>query len=68
VVWLTVIVVVIAQFAITYLPPLQRVFATEGVPLPDGFLIIGIGVLLFAILEIEKQLRLSIGNRGQNNH
>jgi len=68
VVWLTVIVVVIAQFAITYLPPLQRVFATEGVPLPDGFLIIGIGVLLFAILEIEKQLRLSIGNRVQNNH
>jgi magnesium-transporting ATPase (P-type) len=68
VVWLTVTVVTAAQFAITYLPPLQRVFATEGVPLPDGFLIIGIGVLLFAILEIEKQLRLSIGNRGQNNH
>lgn len=63
VVWLTVTVVTVAQFAITYLPPLQRVFQTEAVPLFDGLLIVSTGVLLFAIVEIEKQLRLSVTGR-----
>ena len=63
VVWATVITVVIAQFAITYLPPLQRVFATESVPVFDGVLIVGVGVALFAIIEIEKQLRLTFTRR-----
>ncbi len=58
-VWTTVLIVTAAQFAITYLKPLQRVFATEGVPLLDGILIVGVGVALFAIIETEKQLRLS---------
>jgi magnesium-transporting ATPase (P-type) len=60
VVWLTVTCVVLAQFAITYLPPLQNVFATVAIPLWDGFLIVGIGVALFAIIEAEKQLRLRL--------
>ena len=63
VVWATVIAVTAAQFAITYLPPLQAVFATEAVPLFDGMLVVGIGVLLFAIIEVEKQLRLSFRRR-----
>lgn len=58
VVWLTVIAVTLAQLAITYLPPLQQVFATEAVPLLDGLLIVGVGVMLFAVVETEKQLRL----------
>ncbi len=61
VVWLTVIAVTAAQFAVTYLPPAQAVFATASVPLRDGVLIVSVGVLLFAILEIEKQLRLAFG-------
>jgi magnesium-transporting ATPase (P-type) len=60
VVWLVVIVVALAQFAITYLPPLQAVFATEPVPFLDGVLIFGVGVALFALLETEKQLRLRL--------
>jgi magnesium-transporting ATPase (P-type) len=60
VVWLTVIIVTLAQFAITYLPLLQGIFATEPVPLVDGMLIIGVGVALFAIIETEKQLRLRL--------
>lgn len=60
VVWATVILVTLAQFAITYLPFLQQVFATEPVPLLDGLLIVGVGVALFAIIEIEKQLRLRL--------
>jgi magnesium-transporting ATPase (P-type) len=58
VVWMTVIAVTLAQFAITYLPPLQRAFATQPVPLFDGLLIVGVGVALFAIIETEKQIRL----------
>ncbi|MFN9002997.1 MAG: cation-transporting P-type ATPase [Alphaproteobacteria bacterium] len=60
VVWTVVIIVTAAQFAITYLPPLQRIFSTEAIPFWYGVLIIGIGVALFAILETEKQIRLRL--------
>ena len=49
-----------AQLAITYVPALQPVFATESVPFWDGLLVIAIGVALFAIVETEKQLRLHL--------
>lgn len=57
-VWTLVIVITVAQFAITYLPFLQAVFATEPIPFWDGLLIVGVGVALFAIVETEKQIRL----------
>jgi magnesium-transporting ATPase (P-type) len=60
VVWLVVVIITVAQFAITYLPPLQAVFATESIPFWDGVLIIGIGASLFAIIETEKQIRLRL--------
>lgn len=60
IVWATVVVVTIAQFAVTYLTPLQAVFGTEAVSIKDGFVVVGIGVALFAIIEIEKQLRLRL--------
>jgi len=60
VVWATVIAVTVAQFAITYFPPLQAIFGTRPVPLGDGVLIVGIGVVFFAIIEIEKQIRLGL--------
>ena len=63
VVWATVIAVAAAQVAITYLPPMQRVFATEAVAMWDGMLIVGVGVLLFALIEVEKQLRLNLSRR-----
>ena len=47
-----------AQFAVTYLPPLQKVFGTQAVPLFDGVLIVAVGAMFFAIIEVEKQLRL----------
>jgi len=59
-VWMSVIVVTVAQLAITYLPPLQTIFGTEAIPFLDGLLVIGIGVALFAILETEKQIRLRL--------
>ena len=63
VVWMTVAVVTLAQFAITYAPPLQKVFATEAIPFLDGLLIIGVGVALFAIIEIEKQIRIRLSEQ-----
>jgi magnesium-transporting ATPase (P-type) len=63
-VWLAVVVVTVGQFAITYLPPLQAVFETRAVALGDGLLIVAIGVLLFTIIEIEKQLRIRLSVLG----
>jgi len=60
VIWASVIVVMIGQFAITYVPWLQSIFETEAVNLLDGLLIIVVGMILFCIIEIEKKIRLRI--------
>jgi magnesium-transporting ATPase (P-type) len=60
VVWTVVIAVTAAQFAVTYLPPLQAVLGTRPVPLIDGILIVAIGAAFFAIIEVEKQIRLGL--------
>jgi len=60
VVWTVVIVITAAQFAVTYAPPLQAVLGTEAVPFTDGLLIVAIGAAFFAIIEIEKQIRLGL--------
>ncbi|MDP4548828.1 cation-transporting P-type ATPase [Marinobacter sp. MDS2] len=60
VVWATVIVVTLAQFAITYLPPLQTLFETVAVPFRDGVIIVCVGIVLLAVIETEKQLRLRL--------
>jgi len=59
-VWTVVIVITTAQFAVTYVPFLQWILGTNPVPLTDGLLIVGIGVAFFAIIEIEKQIRLGL--------
>jgi magnesium-transporting ATPase (P-type) len=58
VVWICVAAVTLAQFAVTYLPPLQRVFGTQAVPLFDGVLIVAVGAAFFVLIEAEKQLRI----------
>ena len=57
-VWACVVAVTAAQFAITYLPPLQQVFGTQAVPLIDGIIIVAVRVVFFALIETEKQMRL----------
>ncbi|WP_249689676.1 HAD-IC family P-type ATPase [Stappia sp. WLB 29] len=59
-VWASVVVITLAQFAITYLPPLQAIFGTTTVPLFEGVLIVAVGAVFFALIEIEKQLRLVV--------
>jgi len=60
VVWTVVLLVTAAQFAVTYFPPLQTILGTEAMPLMDGLLVVGIGAAFFALLEIEKQIRLGL--------
>jgi magnesium-transporting ATPase (P-type) len=58
--WILIVTVTIGQAAITYVPWLQSVFETEAVSLFDVILIVFLGILLFMIIEFEKQLRLRI--------
>lgn len=58
VIWTCVIAITLAQFAVTYLPPLQQILGTEAVPFFDGVLIVVVGATFFALIEVEKQLRL----------
>jgi magnesium-transporting ATPase (P-type) len=60
VVWTVVLIITAAQFTVTYLPPLQAVLGTRSVPLTDGVLIVAIGAAFFALIEIEKQIRLGL--------
>ena len=60
VVWSVVVAITAAQFAVTYLPPLQSVLGTQPVPLADGLLIVAVGAVFFALIEIEKQIRLGL--------
>jgi magnesium-transporting ATPase (P-type) len=60
VVWLSVAMVTLGQLSITYIPGLQAVFGTEAVGLYDAMLIIGIGIVLFLVIELEKQVRLRL--------
>ena len=59
-VWITVAIITAAQFAMTYIPFLQGIFGTEAIAFKDGLLIIGVGVVLFFIIETEKQIRLRL--------
>ncbi|AWI82881.1 carbonate dehydratase [Alloyangia pacifica] len=58
VIWACVLIVAGAQGAITYLPVMQPIFHTAPVPLADGLLAFGIGIVFLMLLEGEKQLRL----------
>lgn len=70
VVWTVVAIITAAQFGMTYFAPLQAIFSTAAVPFWDGVLLIGIGASLFAIVEVEKQIRLRLKaiNRPTSNH
>ncbi len=59
-VWLTIGIVVLAQFAVTYLPVLQEILGTRAVPLGDGLAVVAVGFALLVVLETEKQLRLRL--------
>ncbi|MCP4384250.1 MAG: cation-transporting P-type ATPase [Hyphomicrobiales bacterium] len=49
--------VTVGQMAFTYLPFMQALFGSRPVALWDGFAIVGVGIALFAVLEVEKAIR-----------
>lgn len=65
VIWLVVISITALQFLFTYFPPMQYVFGTEPVAFRDGVIIVVTGAVVFAICEMEKQLRLLLGKHRQ---
>jgi len=60
IVWGCVGAVLLAQVALTYWPPFQVIFGTASLPVSDVLRIIGIGVVFFAIVETEKQIKLAL--------
>ncbi len=52
---------IVAQLALTFWPPLQALFDTRPVALADGLRVIGIGLVLFLAVEVEKRLRARAG-------
>ncbi|HYW75739.1 MAG TPA: cation-transporting P-type ATPase [Gammaproteobacteria bacterium] len=49
--------IVAAQVTVTYLPPLQRVFGTATISVPDSLVLVAVGLAFFGLIEAEKQLR-----------
>lgn len=62
-VWICIVIIILAQMAVTYWPFAQGIFGTTPVSFNDGALIIAIGAVFFAIIEVEKQLRLTLTGR-----
>ncbi len=60
--------VVAAQFAFTYLPIMQQLFGTRPIDFLDGVLVVATGIVMMAILEIEKALTGWIGRRRGTSH
>jgi magnesium-transporting ATPase (P-type) len=52
--------VIVLQLLFTYVPFMQNIFDTRTLGLGSLLLVFGTGVALFAIIEIEKQLRLQL--------
>jgi magnesium-transporting ATPase (P-type) len=52
------------QFAFTYAPPLQTLFASRPVSATDGAIIVLIGFGMLVLLEAEKRLRRGIDRNG----
>ncbi len=50
------------QFAFTYLPLVQALFHTNGFPAVKWLWVIGIGIIIYCLVEIEKGIRRRFGN------
>ncbi|ABD05978.1 ATPase, E1-E2 type [Rhodopseudomonas palustris HaA2] len=58
---LALIVVIAAQLAFTYAPVMHTLFETTPIGVSDGLVILGAGVVLMVVLELEKLLMRRIG-------
>lgn len=60
IVWLTIAIVFSAQMMMTYVPSIQQIFETRAVSFSDSMLMLGLGLLFFAVIEAEKQIRVRL--------
>ena len=56
-VWTALAVVLTGQVVVTFWPPAQAVFGTIALDIKGAGLVIGAGVVVFVLLELERQLR-----------
>jgi magnesium-transporting ATPase (P-type) len=59
--------VILAQLAFTYLPPLNAAFGSAPVAFLDGLVVIAIGALMLAIVEAEKYVARMLDRRASSN-
>jgi magnesium-transporting ATPase (P-type) len=59
-IWISITTVTIGQAIITYVPWFQGIFKTEAINLFDVITIVFLGMMMFIIIEFEKQFRLRI--------
>lgn len=62
-----VITIILAQFSVTYIPLLNRVFGTYPVAIYDGLLVVSIGVVFLFVIECEKRILLYFGMKEANS-
>jgi magnesium-transporting ATPase (P-type) len=60
---LGILTVTVAQLAFTYLPFMQAAFGTGAVGLAEGLAVIGTGVALLLLVELEKRIRFRFTDR-----
>lgn len=59
-VWITLSVAVAAQIFLTYVPVMHVAFGTRPLGMLDATVILGLGVVFFALVEAERQVRMSV--------
>ncbi|WP_159235998.1 cation-transporting P-type ATPase [Raoultella terrigena] len=55
-IWLVSGVLLLMQLVIIYVPVMQTMFGTEGLPLRYWFVTLAIGMVMFLVVEVEKRL------------
>jgi calcium-translocating P-type ATPase len=59
-VWITLVIALGAQVFMTYVPVMQIAFGTRPLAALDMAVILGLGLVFFALIETERQLRLAL--------
>ncbi len=59
-VWITLVIALGAQVFMTYVPIMQIAFGTRPLAALDMGVILGLGLVFFALIETERQLRLAL--------
>ena len=57
--------IVVGQLVFTYAPFMQALFATRALSIGDGVGVVGVGVLLLVVLEVEKLIRRALRLGGE---